>query len=570
MNSGKIHIKYILRRLTAALLCLCISLFSFTACSKDPVIIKLPLNSLPECLDPQISDSLDSENIINNCFEGLVRINEKGEIVPGVAKSWNISGNGLTYTFNLDTKARWHLPKHLDDILGKDYEKKFDTRVTASDFEFALRRAVDPATESPMANALISIDGAKEIMNGSAKSDTLGVSAVNDTTLVIHLSKPGINLLSALALPVSMPCNEKFFNATVGRYGLENELILSNGPYYIKKIDEETGITLAKNDDYKGHFEAVADTAKFVMPEAFVNNGSNEDEEDITVPPVAQLMLLDEGGYDIGNITSSDVRDLEKSAEINEYKNTVKLLCLNNSSKYFKDKNLRLAVMHATDISLLRKHGQKAEGIVPACCDLVPGSSYRASSNIVSPLKFDFSSAESFAASFTEAFTEENGKLSLPISFVCLKEDEEQVKSMLQNWQKLFGVSLSVTIETFDSQEDLNETIKSGSYDAAYTQITASESLVSDFLNRFSSGNRLNIINLKSDAYDTLIDRIYNAADEAALLKAAKEAEEFLINSASILPVAEEGSYLAVKKSAKEVTVRPSGTVYALYTSKGK
>ncbi len=555
-------------KLSSLFLCICILLTSFTACGGgDTKTLRLPLSVLPSCYDPQISSGIDSENIINNCFEGLVRIDSAGNIAKGVAKDWSVSSDGLTYTFKLRTDAKWFVPSGAEDVLGEDYKDTFDNRVTAHDFEFALKRAVDPDTGAPLANTLVAISGAEKILDGKAKPDSLGVTATDDYTLIIKLAKPSVSFLSVLASPICMPCNEEFFDATAGRYGLKVGLILCNGPYYLSLFDEENGITLKDNEEYSGEYKPLADVARFIFPSALTQSKSSDEDSETTettttAPKLAELIAAEEGGYHVGSVTEAESKTLEDVAEIQKYKNSLKLLCFNSSSAGINNENIRLAMIHATNVDLLRGNNPDAEGIVPSCCGLAPGVSYRAGSNIIATPQYDLSKS---AVCISQALSGNDGALNLEINFVCLKEDETAVKEILQDWQKAFGVGLSVTVTPYDTQEELDDVVNRRAYDVAYTKITASEFLAADFLNRFSSKSGTNIVSVKSATYDALLEKIYNAPDEAALLAANKKAEEFLISGGYLLPVYECNSYLAVKTTAKGLTVRPSGTVYALY-----
>lgn len=196
---------------------ICLIILTFTGCSKKAgTIIAAPINSVPYGYDPQIAVGTDLETIINNIFEGLVRIDEKGDIQKAMATDWSISNDGLTYTFTIRSDSKWRVPKSASKALGEDFIKTLDTRVTAADFAFGINRAISKTTEAPLAYTLSAVDSA---------------FAKNDTTLIIKLKKPYEGLLTALASPLCMPCNEKFFNETAGRYGLSTSLILSNGPF---------------------------------------------------------------------------------------------------------------------------------------------------------------------------------------------------------------------------------------------------------------------------------------------------------------------------------------------------
>ncbi len=554
---------------TILILCLCILLTSFTACGNgDTKTLRLPLYTLPSCYDPQISTGIDSENILNNCFEGLVRIDASGNIAKGVARNWSVSDDGLTYTFNLRTNAEWFVPKGAKDILGENWEDTFDTRVTAHDFAFALKRAVDPKTGSAHANKLIAISGADKILSGKAAPSTLGVTATDDYTLVIKLAKPSVNFLSLLAEPICMPCNEEFFDATAGRYGLKVGLILCNGPYYLALFDEENGVTLKDNEKYKGEYKAIADVARFIFPSSLTQASSKENDDTdtsaTTAASVANLIHSDDSGFDVGAVTELEANNLKDIAEIKKYKNTLKLICFNASSSQLSNEYARLAMIHSTNVALLRGKNADAEGIVPSCCGLAPGVSYRASSNIIPVPEYDLKKSTQ-AISDALSLGGADGALKLSLNFVCLKEDETSVKEILQDWQKVFGVDLSVTVTPYETQEELDAVVHRRAYDVAYTKITASEFLASDFLSRFSSKSGTNIVGIANASYDEMLENIYNASNESALTAANKKAEEFLISGGYLLPVYECNSYLAVKNTAKDLTVRPSGTVYALY-----
>jgi len=102
--------------------------------------------SEPRYLDPGLNTALDAANIIINVFEGLTRVDAKGRTVPGMAEKWTVSKDGLTYTFYIRKNAKWSDGKP----------------VTAYDFEYAWKRALDPNTGSEM---LISFSISRMVKN---------------------------------------------------------------------------------------------------------------------------------------------------------------------------------------------------------------------------------------------------------------------------------------------------------------------------------------------------------------------------------------------------------------------
>ncbi len=223
----------------------CIIAFSLTGCSdtKDAYIY-FELTETPKTLDPQVA-SINSELlIIKNIHEGLMRENDKGEIICGIAESYK--KDGLTYSFKLRKDAKW-----------SNGEK-----ITPKDFEFAFLRALSPETNAPFASRLMCIKGASEY-NSGATNNLLGISANNDT-VTITLNYDDEHFLKTLTTAICMPCNQSFFEESKGKYGLFADNIISSGSYKLTRWRKDPfGIRLYDNDDYNG-FAVAKNSAVFI------------------------------------------------------------------------------------------------------------------------------------------------------------------------------------------------------------------------------------------------------------------------------------------------------------------
>ena len=244
------HTRFLALVLSAVLL-----LPALAGCSKKTGAEKdlaYPIDGEPVCLDPQIAADETAKLVTGNCFEGLVRLDESGAIVPGAAQRWDVSADGRTYTFHLREGMKWHIADsdELEELLGKG--KTIDTTLNAEDFAFGLKRALLPETGMASAKALYAIENAQAVHRGTARSDQLGVRVVNASTLEIRLARADSAFLYALTLPMSMPCDEAFFLATSGRYGLERKYLICNGPFYLSKWNHDKSLLLKKNPDYQG------------------------------------------------------------------------------------------------------------------------------------------------------------------------------------------------------------------------------------------------------------------------------------------------------------------------------
>lgn len=259
-------------------------LFSTVGCDgTDSAYIYFQLSEKPTTLDPQTAQTDTELLIVKNIFEGLLRKDQDGNIVCGVAESYEKSG--LTYVFNLRKDAKWH---NGDSI-------------TADDFVFALKRAVDPNTKSPFVSRLYCIQNAKEINSGKLGTDSLGVTAQGDQTLKITLSYEDADFEETLTTAIAMPCNQKFFNESNGKYGMFKDNILSNGSYKLSKWAKDIfGIRLYRNDEYTGLIKS-KNAAVFLSysEELTTSEILLEDDTDMAFIPSTQIDTLKNAGYTV-------------------------------------------------------------------------------------------------------------------------------------------------------------------------------------------------------------------------------------------------------------------------------
>ena len=171
-----------------------------------------------DSLDPQLLEGVDSSTLARDLFEGLYNQGPDGAIIPGVALRHDVSDDNLTYTFHLRDNAKWS-----------------DGRpVTAGDFVFSWRRAVNPETASPYSwyMELMSIEGAADIIGGKAAVDTLGITAIDDKTLQVTLSKPLPYFADMVAHSTTFPAPAWVIKEH-GNQWTRPENMVSNGAYVL-------------------------------------------------------------------------------------------------------------------------------------------------------------------------------------------------------------------------------------------------------------------------------------------------------------------------------------------------
>ena len=196
-------------------------------------VIHRGLSSEPESLDPQKSRSVQAADVLRDIGEGLVGYSAGGELVAAAANRWDVTEDGLTYTFHIRPNARW---------------SNGDT-VVAADFAAGLRRLVDPGTAAFYAAELASVVNAPAIVAGEKPSSELGVEAVDDSTLVISLLRPTPYLLSLLTHPSTFPVHRASFADHGDGFAREGNL-LSNGAYVLVRWEPGAIIELHRNPHY--------------------------------------------------------------------------------------------------------------------------------------------------------------------------------------------------------------------------------------------------------------------------------------------------------------------------------
>jgi len=187
----------------------------------------------PASLDPHRSVGGPAANIQRDLFEGLVATAPDGAPMPGVAANWEVSPDGLTWMFHLRPNARW----------------SNGDPVTARDFEFSFRRALDPATASDYASILSPILNAREVIAGRMPTTMLGVEAVDGNTLRIRLEGPTPYFLELLTHPMTFPVHPRSVIEHGDRYTRPGNLI-GNGPFHLSEWVVQAHVKLVRNHHY--------------------------------------------------------------------------------------------------------------------------------------------------------------------------------------------------------------------------------------------------------------------------------------------------------------------------------
>ncbi len=242
------------------------------------VVLRRANGPEPDTLDPQRAEDETSREIIRDLYEGLVGETASGDLVPGAAESWEVSPDGLEWTFVLRPDGRWSNGEP----------------VIAADFVAGLRRAVDPATANSSASLLAPLAGALEIIAGDRPPAALGADALDDRRLVLRLNSPTPYLLGLLTHPVTFPAHGPSLvehGAQFARPGRQ----VSNGAYRLDEWVVQSHVQLRRNTYFRERPQIdVVRYYTFDTPEAALNR-YRAGELDLTVQfPMARFQWLRE------------------------------------------------------------------------------------------------------------------------------------------------------------------------------------------------------------------------------------------------------------------------------------
>jgi oligopeptide transport system substrate-binding protein len=220
------------------------------------VILRRASGPQPDTLDPQRAEDETSRDIIRDLYEGLVGETLAGEITPGAAESWEVSADGLAWTFRLRPDGRW----------------SNGDPVVAEDFVAGLRRAVDPATASTNASLLAPLEGASEIIAGHRPPESLGALAPDERTVVLRLHSPTPYLLGLLTHPVAFPVHRPSLAEHGARFARPGTLV-SNGAFQLDQWEVHSHVQLSRNRYFRDPPQiGIVRYYAFEAPEAALNH----------------------------------------------------------------------------------------------------------------------------------------------------------------------------------------------------------------------------------------------------------------------------------------------------------
>lgn len=288
----------------------------------------------PRSLDPALSTDVPTGRAVSYVFDGLVHFSPDAQIVPGLARSWDVSNAGMTYVFHLRTGVKFH-----DGT-------PFVARHVLKSWE----RVLDPKTKGGRGWPLYPIKGAQDFANGKATS-IAGLAAPDDTTIVVNLSDPLAIFVKLLAMPVAAIVPEN----PPANFG-ENPI--GTGPWKFVEWKHDDYIKFAKNPTYFGGVPKSDSLMARIVPE-----------------PSTAVAEFESGNVDVLYIPESETRNWEQTDDRKGMLMTAPALrlwyvAINTNRGPLRDVRVRQALNHATNSKqildqLISGRGNLANGVIP-------------------------------------------------------------------------------------------------------------------------------------------------------------------------------------------------------------
>ncbi|MFA0439177.1 oligopeptide ABC transporter substrate-binding protein OppA [Vibrio sp. 10N.286.49.C2] len=456
-------------------------------------------------LDPAKAEGLPEMHVIRDLFEGLVIQDSDGNVIPGVAQSWETSDN-QTFTFHLRPDAKW----------------SNGDAVVASDFVYSLKRAVDPATASPNGWYLkmTRINNIGDILKGEKPTSELGIKAIDDLTLEFKLDSPVPYFVAMTGHTSMMPVHRASVEALGDKWARPGNLV-SNGAFTLTQWVVNERIELVKNSSYWNNAQTVLSEVTFIPFES----------------QTAALNRYMAGEVDITSDVPAQMAEKLKKDQKDAY-TVVPLLCtyyyaFNTTRAPFDDVRVRKAVSYTIMRDVIT-NGVTKVGNIPA---YTFAHQYVAGFKATQPdySRWTQSQRDQQAQKWLAqaGYGEDN-----PLKVKLLYNTSESNKSIAVAISSMLNKNLNAEVE-LENQEWKSYLVarREGDFDILRTSWCGDYNEASTFLSLMTSDSAGNRAFYESDQYDQQIAKALMATDQKTRNQFYDQAEATLVKDMPIAPI---------------------------------
>lgn len=494
----------------------------------EPKVLRMNATAEPPNLDPQIGTDTVSIEIDNALLEGLVRVHD-GKVQPGMAEKWEISEDGLTYTF------------HLRDAQWSDGKP-----VRAQDFEYSIIRLLNPATASEYAFQGYYIVNGEEFNTGKITDATqVGVKALDDKTLEIKLKSPTKYFLSLLSFLSFLPSRQDLVETHKEAYASSADKAVYNGPFVLTDWQHDASLSLAKNTNYWNKDAVKLDKVEF----------------EIITDTKTAVNMYEAGDLDYVALPKDFIEKYEAEGKANYFQDGSEFYFQFNVNgrnpevgKFTGNANFRHAMGFAIDRQAFVDATMK-NGSVPATRYILPllqGTSEK----FAQEYPYDYYTPKADVAKAKEYLDKALAEIGttadkMPtINFLTGDTDlsriqAEAVQDMLF---KNLGLKIEITGVQFKQRLEL---MNAGDYDLVFAGWGPDYNDPMTYADLWVTGGGHNNTNWTNPEYDKLIAFAKTATDDKARSDAMFESEKLLLENGPIVPIFFRSNAYAIQPYVK-------------------
>ena len=486
---------------------------SIVEAAKRTQTLHLGNGAEPADLDPQVSTVYTDYNILLSLFEGLTVIDEAtSKAEPGAAERWDISPDGLTYTFHLRKNGRW---SNGDPVTAQDFVTSFQRILSAT-------TPSSPGLASEYAYMLYPVKNAEAYNTGKLADFTqVGFRAVDPLTLEITLAHPTPYLLSLVAhqawFPIHPPTILKFGKLDQrGTRWTQPGNLVGNGAFVLKEWLPNARIVVAKSDTYWDAGDTRLNSIVF-----YPNDNIATDEKNFRA---GQLHIT----YDVLPEKIPAYRKQSPSPlRVDPFLETL-YIRFNVTKPPFDNKKVRQALARALDREVICRvllHGSRE----PAHFFTPPNTAgYTATARVPS----DFDAARKLLAE--AGYPDGKGFPAVEIQMNTDAINKKVFEAVQEMWRRQLGINVRLTSNDFRVYLDAMRTL---SYQISRARWVGDYNDPNTYLDMFITGGANNQTGWSNAEYDRLIAEAGRTLDADARFALFQKAEAILLDEAPIAPV---------------------------------
>ncbi|MCM0650737.1 peptide ABC transporter substrate-binding protein [Clostridium swellfunianum] len=481
------------------------------------------IGSMPENLILLDDSKIRNKDIMISLFEGLVKTDENGDIVPGLAESWTIGNDNITYTFKLRESAYW----------------SDGTPITSEDFKSFFKDILNSKQSNIFAYQLYSIFGAQEYRENKKAFNGVAIRSVDSKTLEIRLNSPTSYFLEILSQPIytlrKLGSNLKDWKNSYSE-------IVYSGPFIIDTVSKDGEVSLIKNEYYYDMNEVKSERIYLTSSQGSENSLALFKTNKINLfinPPLSESGELVLDG-------EAEVVPIEGGASLNF--NFKKAGIISNS-------NFRQSISLAIDRDGLLSGDLNY--IARSASAYVPNDTGSVDESLkFKPLIKVEGNEEQSKKLLRESKYDKKERLK--IVYLNNNENRRLCDALVKNIKENLDISLDY--KGYNDIE-LQDVLKSGDYDMMIMNYALLYDDPASILESWASNSKLNIFGYKNAEFDSLISKAKFENDKAKRKDLLKRAEEIFLSDAPAIPIYFHNIILCKKSSVQDVYATKEGNI---------